>query len=107
MRCEPKLNQRVRVLFEENLDILVFPKVKEFVFRVAKHSPLEVVAKVLATKNMHADKWQDYCFAHVSKRECKETRYDDLSTTFEELADAERLDALEEVTLFYSVRNLQ
>ena len=54
LRHEPvKLDLRVRILFEENLNTLVFPKVKEFLFRVAKQSPLEVAAKILANKNLH------------------------------------------------------
>jgi hypothetical protein len=59
----PKLDLRVRILFEENLNTLVFPKVKEFLFRVARSSPLEVAAKILANKNMHSHKWKDYNFS--------------------------------------------
>ena len=29
--------------------------------------------------------WKDYRFSQISKLECKETRYDDLSTPFEAL----------------------
>ena len=65
LKHEPaKLDVRVRILFEENLNTLVFPKVKEFLFRVARHSPLEVAAKILARKNEHHNnKWKDYSFS--------------------------------------------
>lgn len=98
----------MRVIFEENLNTLIFPKVKEFLFRVAKHSPLEVAAKILATKNMHPKKWVDYSFSFISKTETKETRYENLSTPFEVLAGQEQtIEALDELILFYSVKDLE
>jgi hypothetical protein len=54
MRMEPlPLDLRVRCLFDEDLTTLMFPKVKEFLFRVNRQSPLEVAAKALAAKNEH------------------------------------------------------
>jgi hypothetical protein len=55
----------VRVLFEEDLAAMVFPKVKEFLFRVNSLSPLEIAAKTLALKNGHPSKWRDYSFSCV------------------------------------------
>ena len=56
MRMDPlPLDLKVRCLFEEDLTTLIFPKVKEFLFRVNKASPLEVAAKALGKKN--DNKW--------------------------------------------------
>lgn len=66
-RDPPNLDLKVRILFDENLEQLVFPKVKEFQFRIASSSPLEVAAKTLAKKNMHPHKWRDYSFSYVKK----------------------------------------
>ena len=62
------LDLTVRCLFEEDLLSLAFPKVKEFVFRVSRTSPLEVAAKALAKKNDHQDKWREYTFSHICRR---------------------------------------
>ena len=87
---------------------MIFPKVKEFLFRVAKQSPLEVAAKILANKNMHPKKWSDYSFSLISKTKCKETRYENLATPFEVLAGQEQsIEALDELILFYSVKDLE
>jgi hypothetical protein len=124
LRYEPhKLDLRVRVIFEENLNTLIFPKVKEFTFRVAKQSPLEVVAKILANKNMHPTKWQDYSFSLISNTECpannganqqqkrfeiKETRFENLATPFEAVAcQNQSIESLDELILFYSVKDLE
>jgi hypothetical protein len=104
LRHEPqKLDLRVRVLFEENLNTLIFPKVKEFLFRVAKHSPLEVAAKVLASKNMHPQKWKDYSFSQYVDN--KEIRYQDLGTSFDQTCGLEQ--TCDELILFYSVKDLE
>ena len=105
----PKLDLRVRILFEENLNTLVFPKVKEFLFRVSRSSPLEVAAKILANKNMHSHKWKDYNFSQISLLDSKETRYEDLATSFSSLMTKESsIDAaLDEIILFYRVRDLE
>jgi len=47
----PKLDLTVRALFEENLTTLVFPKVKEYCFKISLSSTFEIAAKVLAYKN--------------------------------------------------------
>ena len=59
----PTLDLKVRILFEENLNTMVFPKVKELLFRVARTSPIELAAKALARKNQHPQKWRDYSFS--------------------------------------------
>ena len=72
MRSEPaKLDLKVRILFEENLYTLIFPKVKELLFRVARTSPLELAAKVLARKNEHQQKWRDYSFSLMKAKEAQ------------------------------------
>jgi hypothetical protein len=58
----------VRILFEENLSTMIFPKVKELLFRVAKSSPIEIAAKALARKNEHSSKWRDYSFSLVNTK---------------------------------------
>lgn len=95
----------MRILFEENLNTLIFPKVKEFLFRVAKHSPLEVAAKVLASKNLHAQKWTDYSFSQYVDN--KEIRYQDLSTAFDQIMGPDQTSPLDELILFYSVKDLE
>ena len=59
----PPLDLKVRILFEENLNSMVFPKVKELLFRVSRTSPIELAAKALARKNQHIQKWRDYSFS--------------------------------------------
>ena len=59
----PPLDLKVRILFEENLNTMVFPKVKELLFRVSRTSPVELAAKALARKNKHTQKWRDYSFS--------------------------------------------
>lgn len=71
------LNLRVRCLFEENLQNLAFPKVKEFVFRINLQSPIEVAARALAKKNGHIpgqngikpneECWRRYSFLHIDR----------------------------------------
>jgi len=65
----PKLDLKVRILFEENLYTMIFPKVKELLFRVSRSSPLELAAKALARKNQHGAKWRDYSFTLMKARE--------------------------------------
>lgn len=94
MRMEPlPLDLRVRCLFDEDLSTLIFPKVKEFLFRVNRQSPLEVAAKALAAKNEH--QWQDYTFSSICRRTDVETKITDLSVRFDLLADGD------ELNLFY------
>jgi len=80
MRMEPlPLNLKVRCVFEEDLSTMQFPKVKEFLCRVNKSSPLEVCAKALAKKNEHANLWRNYSFSYMCKRTDAETNLFDLS----------------------------
>ena len=65
----PTLDLKVRILFEENLNTMVFPKVKELLFRVSRTSPVELAAKALARKNQHLNKWRDYSFSLMKQNE--------------------------------------
>lgn len=70
MRSDPpKLDLKVRILFEENLYTMIFPKVKELLFRVSRASPLELAAKALARKNEHSQKWRDYSFTVIKVKD--------------------------------------
>lgn len=102
MRMEPlELDLKVRCLFEEDLSMLVFPKVKEFMFRVSRYSPLEVAAKALARKNEHGHMWHEYSFSWLCKRTDQETKLYDLSVRFDSLT----IDG-DELNLFYRVNKL-
>lgn len=99
MRVEPlPLDLKVRCMFEEDLSTLVFPKVKEFLFRVNRQSPLEVAAKALARKNEHGLEWENYSFSHICKRTDIETQLFDLSTRFGSITEEE------ELNLFYRIK---
>ena len=99
MRMEPlPLDLKVRCLFEEDLQTLIFPKVKEFLFRVNRQSPLEVAAKALARKNEHQQDWKDYSFSHICIRTDVETKLYDLSARFDKVADGP------ELNLFYRIK---
>ena len=80
MRCDPpKLDLKVRILFEENLHTMIFPKVKELLFRVSKSSPIELAAKALARKNQHGGtRWRDYSFTLM---QCNDARADGSTET--------------------------
>ena len=100
MRMEPlPLDLKVRCLFEEDLQTLIFPKVKEFLFRVNRSCPLEVAAKALAKKNGH-ENWRDYSFSFICSRTDVETKLYDLAMRFEVVANSE------ELNLFYRVKKL-
>lgn len=119
MRLDPpKLDLKVRILFEENLYTMIFPKVKELLFRVSRASPLELAAKALARKNEHAGKWRDYSFTLIASSAKDtgetETQVEDLSQTFDMLlanqsnnnaAGKELLS--DELVLFYKVKDLE
>lgn len=59
----PHMDVRVRMVFDENLKSMIFPKVKSFIFRVQKDATFEVAAKALANKNEHPHLWQSYTFS--------------------------------------------
>ena len=63
----PVLDIRVRMIFDEDLSTLIFPKVKEMSFRVSSDTPFEVAAKALAFKNGHKDLWKSYSFSILKK----------------------------------------
>lgn len=65
----PKLDLKVRILFEEDLHTMIFPKVKELLFRVSRSSSLELAAKALARKNGHREKWCDYSFTLMKAKD--------------------------------------
>ena len=48
---------RVRMIFDEDFNTMVFPKVKEMIFRLNSDSPFEIAAKALAQKNGHPEVW--------------------------------------------------
>ena len=82
----PPLDLKVRILFEENLNTMVFPKVKELLFRVSRTSPIELAAKALAKKNQHIYKWRDYSFSLMKQNEqFAEVRVENLSKTFDSM----------------------
>lgn len=113
MKSDPAtLDQRVRVLFEEDLAAMVFPTVKEFQFRVNSLSPLEVAAKSLALKNGHPTKWRDYSFSCVRHGQSfNEVIVDDLSRTFQSISAPTNKQEAEgpqsgDIVLFYRVKHL-
>ena len=59
----PIMDINIRVLFDEDLKSMIFPKVQEFEFRANSHSPIEICAKILANQNGHKDKWDQYEFS--------------------------------------------
>lgn len=96
-----ELDLKVRCLFEEDLSTLVFPKVKEFLFRVNRQSPLEVAAKALARKNEHGALWHQYSFSSICKRTDVETKLYDLSIRFDCIAVES-----DDLNLFYRIKKL-
>ena len=44
----PNLDMRVRMIFDEDFNTMVFPRVKEMIFRLSSDSPFEIAAKALA-----------------------------------------------------------
>lgn len=92
-------------MFEENLASLIFPKVKEFLFRLSRSAPLEVAAKALSFKNGHPLKWRDYSFCLV--REDKELVVDDLGRPFDTLGLSQDVLSGTELILFYRVKDLE
>lgn len=124
MRSEtPKLDLKVRILFEEDLHTLIFPKVKELLFRVSRSSPLELAAKALARKNEHSLKWRDYSFTLMRAGKDRESQgevlFKDLAVTFNNLlakkfdekneseSNADNKALQDELVLFYRVKDLQ
>ena len=90
----PSLDLKVRILFEENLYTMIFPKVKELLFRVSRQSPLELAAKALARKNEHKDKWRNYSFTLMRAKDLlQETQYEDLAATFDNLMSSQNQDS--------------
>lgn len=49
VNCErPILDLHVKILFDEDLTTMLFPKIHEFEFRTNQNSPIELAAKILA-----------------------------------------------------------
>jgi hypothetical protein len=68
MTDEPtNLDMRVRMIFDEDFNTMVFPKVKEMIFRLSSDSPFEIAAKALAHKNGHPELWRRYNFSILRK----------------------------------------
>ena len=53
----PIMDVTVKLIFDEDLSNMIFPKVKEFEIRANSGSPVELCAKILAIQNGHKDKW--------------------------------------------------
>ncbi len=91
----PSLDIRVKVLFDEDLKTMMFPRVKEFLFRACSDSPLEIAAKALAQKNEHPGLWRKYSFSVIRRKridedsvEEKEVEVTDLRKSFGMLKDS-------------------
>ena len=65
----PNLDMRVRMIFDEDFNTMVFPKVKEMIFRLSSDSPFEIAAKALAQKNGHPELWRRYTFSILKKEQ--------------------------------------
>ena len=108
----PALDLKVRAVYDESLKLFIFPKVKEFLFRVSKSSPLEVAAKALAQRNGHPEKWTDYSFSVLRKTGdgtySKEVKIKNLSQSFDTLLEvSESQSSGPELILFYQVEKLE
>ena len=57
------MDLNIKMIFDEDLKSMLFPKVQEIEFRVSKASPFEMAAKLLATQNGHMSEWSKYEFA--------------------------------------------
>jgi len=55
------------MIHDEDLNKMVFPKVKEMTFRLSSDTPFEIAAKAIATKNGHRDLWPYYSFSTIRK----------------------------------------
>ena len=99
----PPLDLRVKLIFDEDLNTLVFPLVKELLIRVNSDSPLELAAKALATRNRHPHLWQTYVFsvARQTDVEINEEVVEDLRKSFGRMK--ERLEQTE-IVMFYKIR---
>ena len=57
------------LIFDEDLKKLQFPKIKSLVFRVNRLMPLELAAKLLASKNGQKELWRHYQFGFIKKED--------------------------------------
>ena len=57
----------MRLIFDEDIKTMVYPKIKQYLFRTSADSPLEVGAKALAYRNGHPEKWSSYSFSYLKK----------------------------------------
>ena len=79
----PVLNLSVKILFDEDLKAMIFPKIQEFEMRVSSSSPIELAAKILAIQNGHKHAWQNYEFAYCKEsKNLNEIKISDLKKTF-------------------------
>ena len=100
----PVLDLRVKILFDEDLKTMIFPKIQEFEMRVSSSSPLELAAKILAIQNGHKAYWQNYEFAYYREmKNLNEVKIQDLKKTFGQFKDDNR----EKIVLFYKVREIE
>jgi hypothetical protein len=77
----PILDLRVKMVFDEDFRTMVFPRVKQFIFRVNSNSPFEVAAKALAIKNGHPELWPHYSFSIMMKPNVDRQASEDSETT--------------------------
>ena len=81
----PKLDLKVKVIFDEDLKSMQFPKVKQFEFRISSDAPLEIAAKALANKNEHPDLWRTYSFSMMRKKRIDEEQVEEIEMIMEDL----------------------
>ena len=79
----PIMDVTLKLIFDEDLSNMIFPKVREFEIRANSGSPVELCAKILAIQNGHKEKWQNYSFSYqkISKK-LNEVQITDLRKTF-------------------------
>ena len=86
----PILDVTVKLIFDEDLSLMLFPKVQEFEFRASSSSPVEICAKILAIQNGHKDHWQNYQFSYCKQsKKLNEIPISDLRKSFAQLRERE------------------
>ena len=70
------MDVKVKILFDEDLRTMQFPRVKEFTFRASSDMNLEVAAKALAVRNDHPQLWKLYSFSVIKRRQVDEDQWE-------------------------------
>ena len=81
----PRLDLKVKVIFDEDLRSMQFPRVKQFEFRISSDAPLEIAAKALSTKNEHPQLWRSYSFSMIRKKRIDDEQVEEIELIIEEL----------------------